>query len=40
MQISIVKVQRVSDGDFEGKVVGISRQGNFIKPVKFRENRL
>jgi hypothetical protein len=37
----LVKVQRVRDGDFEGKAVGISRQGNFIKPAKkFKENRL
>ena len=29
-----MKVQRVRDGDFENKVVGISRQGNFTKQVR------
>jgi hypothetical protein len=29
-----MKVQPVRDGDFEGEVVGIGRQGNFIKQAK------
>jgi hypothetical protein len=30
----LMKGRRVRDGDFEGKVVGVSRQGNFTEQVK------